>query len=134
MLGNTHPGIQLKLMATPLHRCASPGLLPPYLLSRRSRLGSASNRVRRDCPAQTAVCFSGSKDAHKGRVYGELLRQVMLQEGVLLDGRAGILAEGRWGDVPPALQDHCPGIACRASPLHPKPQLRVDPEQPTLPE
>ena len=83
--------------------------------------------------AQKLVHFAGSKDAHMGRVYDELLRQMLLQERLLWNGRARILAEGRGGDVPPALQDHCPGIACRASCLHPKPQLSLDPGQTALP-
>ena len=68
-----------------------------------------------------------------GRVYDELLRQVLLQERLLWNGGARILAEGGGGDVSPALQDHCPGIARRASCLHPMPQMSVDPEEPALP-
>ena len=81
---------------------------------------------RQVCPAQNLVHINGSKDAHMGRVYDELLRQMLLQERLLWNGRARILAEGGGGDVSPALQDHCPGIACRASCLHPKPQLSLD--------
>ena len=68
-----------------------------------------------------------------GRVYDELLRQMLLQERLLWNSRARILAEGGGGDVSPALQDHCPGIARRASCLHPMPQISMDPGQPALP-